>query len=1333
MLYCFLALLLTQVPFLEPNAKTADHWVIQDWTAHDGAPVGMVTDVAFGVRGELVLATFEGLVEFDGRDFRRRTVATESALPRNRLLRLIPGPGDDMLILTEHLEVVRMRSGQLTLIEVLPPLANYHMDSMVASDPRDGTYAMVAREGITVLHADSTRTVGASLGQGKAVAIRPESGLFAILGSSLVRIDSEEVHVLATLPEEWRRFESLVVDGAGDLWGTAMGVVFRFDGTTLHIQEGAAWQLPAELKVDPLGRAWAISRTGGVFTDTDGRMAPTAPPVWPGLPSGESCLNNSLFVLGTGGQMAGITRCIPASVGRAFRVLRARDGDIWVATGQAGLVRLRYTPVQDVDLQADLNAYSVMRDSAGRLWVGGRGHLVCRGAACPALPEQGLPDAIVRSIHESPRGVVVAAGGTRIWNKSNERFEILTPPGAKEEGDTRGLSLTDSDGDLWIVADAGLRIWHEQDGTWLAPAGLDDTDFRRALFLGIAKGDGVWVGTAGAGLLHASKGSDGTVVVNKWGKAEGLCSDNIRGLFEPAENTLWIATEDSGLCRVEIDPDNGTLAATSITSASGLFDDALHNVVPDKQGRFWIASDRGLFWVFESELEAFHRGEVSHVFSRGYDQEDGLRDPEFNGGGLPSYWVETDGSILFTSQAGIVRARPDVARIPAPPSVYLTGIQDAFGHELSDGVELPPGDQEVSFTFSAPYFGPAREVKTRYRLLGYETAWRSVGTERRATYTNLASGDYLFEVVAGLGTRWSEPARFEFSRAPRMSETAWFKGLSVLIAMMFGLAIMAGRVRFAQLRQAELEKAVAQGRKDLSDTNIKLKTASEAKDAFLANLSHEIRTPLTLIDVPVKNVLETEAGLSLDARRSLGLVNRHVRDLLGQFNRMLDLSGLTFGAYSVTSQPLDLDAFVKFEVALFESMASNKELDLRYDGPGAVPINADPEAIETVIRNLITNAIKFTSGPGTISASTFLRDGHAGLIVQDTGDGISQEDLPFIFDRFYKANSTTARRPEGAGIGLALVRELVDALGGSIEVKSQPGEGAAFLLEFPVYRGVEPLLNPTARVEVVTSLPRVETSNGARSHHLLIVEDNTDLRDYLTHVLERDYRVDSASDGQEGLIQARDLMPDLIVSDVRMPEKSGFDLCHEIKSDKLTSHIPVLLLTAHVDLESRLQGHRAGADAYVAKPFDAIELKVQLKTLLENRERMWRSFSKGTPVTAEKNLGFSVLDQAFLAEFESRISASFHDSSFNSSKLADDLSMGARQLRGKLRGLTGKTPADYLRDYRLARAAEFLQMGVSVKEAAHAVGFSSRAHFSRLFQAEYGVAPSSYGVSTAHN
>ena len=510
-----------------------------------------------------------------------------------------------------------------------------------------------------------------------------------------------------------------------------------------------------------------------------------------------------------------------------------------------------------------------------------------------------------------------------------------------------------------------------------------------------------------------------------------------------------------------------------------------------------------------------------------------------------------------------------------------------------------------------------------------------------------------------------------------------------------------------------------------------LKELDTLKSRFFANISHELRTPLTIILAQNQRIQKELKEASLDPK--FEMVDRNGQRLLELINQMLDLAKLETGKMVLKPKSIDLIPYLKNQLFSFESLAEEKNVILNFNSNKNKLITAvDPEKLERVIFNLLSNAIKFTTSGSHIDLSVNASDQDVSISIADMGHGISKEDLPHIFNRFYQSEYSDDQTHLGTGIGLALAKELVSLHNGGIRVKSEIGKGSIFTVDLPKEAGQNEEVDYQAQLIPVADFKVNGNSNGHVStqneqEQILVVEDNPDVRSLLKEQLsELGYRINEAEDGQQGLDTARDILPDLIISDVMMPKMNGLEFAQAIREDERSSHIPLILLTAKASEESKITGLETGVDAYLTKPFNLKELSVRVKSLIQQRKMLRERFSLSSSIKP-KEVSAVPADQVFLDKVIHIIEERLTDSQFGLDPLSEEVGMSATHLNRKLNALIGQSAGKLIRSYRLKHAAHLIKnKAANISEIAYELGFNNPTNFSRSFKQQFGVSPTEY-------
>lgn len=507
--------------------------------------------------------------------------------------------------------------------------------------------------------------------------------------------------------------------------------------------------------------------------------------------------------------------------------------------------------------------------------------------------------------------------------------------------------------------------------------------------------------------------------------------------------------------------------------------------------------------------------------------------------------------------------------------------------------------------------------------------------------------------------------------------------------------------------------------------------ANKAKLQFFTNISHELRTPLTLIADPVNYIMHDD-NLNSQQRSMLQIVQRNVLVLTQLVSEILDFRKVQNGKMELRLSDFNLSESMKQWIMLFSASAQKKHIAISMDAPDAVMLRADQDKIERICYNLLSNALKYTSEGGEITLTAKEEDGRVMISVADNGCGISSDELPYIFDRFYQAKNAG----RGTGIGLAIVKAFTELHHGEVSATSVEGKGSTFTIHIPVRQKGEVTNQPTEKIEqLVEPSSAQEVPNQARhideliqpyqtdKPEVLIIDDNIDIRTYLRTVLSEKYNVSEAADGKSGLELARKIVPDIVLSDIMMPVMDGLAFCRQLKTDKAISHIPVILLTARSLDEQRAEGYEHGADAYLSKPFSLRLLFSRIDNLIQSRKKLSKLFSNSDENDAFEKLS-NETDKTFAAQLRKIIQDNLSDNEFNVERIGDEIGLSRVQLYRKVKALTGYSPVEMLRKARLTRARHLLRTTEkTVSEVAYAVGFSTPSYFSKCYKDEFGESP----------
>ena len=855
----------------------------------------------------------------------------------------------------------------------------------------------------------------------------------------------------------------------------------------------------------------------------------------------------------------------------------------------------------------------------------------------------------------------------------------------------------------------------------------------------IVDGGRVYLATKNHGLLQADLSTKRLIHWQSGGSSPGMLPDDALLCLaqDPVHyNHLWIGTFGRGLCQL----DKLTGQIRQFTMNQGLPNNVIYAIRPDRNGHLWLSTNRGLCRFDTRTHEA-----------RNYTADDGLPSDEFNPmhdvtlpdgrlifGGIYGYTIFNPGRIredLFKPIVSLtaLRINNQVVNTTTPDSPIQRDINE------TKEIELTHEQNFLSIDFAALQFNQSRKNQYRYKLIGLDNNWIYSGNQATATYTNLPPKTYTFVVNASNTSGIWSPYNHQLhiTIEPPLWATWW--AYSAYALLLLGILVVYVRVRIRRM-QHRSQMALRE-----QETN-QLKHLDEVKSRFFANITHEFRTPLTLIISPLEEILKESPDSPFYKR--LTLVHRNAHRLLRLINELLDLAKLEAGSLTITSAPADLPEFIHRTILVFTDEAQRRHIQLELMNHLSQPMYwFDSDKMEKILTNLLSNALKFTDENGEITVSIQAEptvpptDSTAPidlirLAVHNTGATIPDYNLPHVFDRFYQADPAPDGAGSGSGIGLALVKELVEVMQGTISVKSSPATGTTFIVELPCHQARTDLVLTTAgstSSEVATNQGTLKNSSSNQdAPWILLVEDNNDIAEYVTSILLTEWQVMRVNNGRAGVEAAIANGPDLIISDVIMPELNGYELCRQLKTNPLTNHIPILLLTAKTAVESRLEGLKAGADDYIAKPFQVDELRGRVRNRLEQQQRIRQYYR--TQLLREGNLPMAsqAPEDAFMNRVYGVLEARLDDPTFGVEPLALTMEMSRMHLNRKVKAMTGLTPVELIRIIRLKRAAELLLTGVSVSEVADRVGFDTPAYFSKVFKEQFHLTPSEYIDKNRH-
>lgn len=918
--------------------------------------------------------------------------------------------------------------------------------------------------------------------------------------------------------------------------------------------------------------------------------------------------------------------------------------------------------------------------------------------------------------------------------------------------------------DLWFYpTSGGLYLYNNSKNAWTSL--IDSASFNLStLFSAAALGrnEKLWLGNQTGELFSLDLQSKELKLVKK---IKGF----IYAVFEDTYGFVWFGGYSTGIYKYN--PKDNTIEEyhSDPDDSSTIFDDGFFSFCEDKNKNLWFGCLNGIVRYNRSEnnfTRYYGNGDFLKEYVRAIEEDDndnlwistlkGITKFNPATGQFKDYysaryfpgitlWRQvsfnaSNGELYFGGENGFIRFHPDciVEDTFAPPIVITSVKIFDKPFQLSDPLELAHSDNFLIFEFAALSYINSSENQYAYMMEGWDRDWIYCGTERKASYPNLLPGEYTFKVKGSDCNRvWNEAGTsLKIIILPPWWKTWWAYSLYIIVL----ISIFTISTRFYLNRQKLRQKLILE-----SEHAEKLEEIAKMKSDFFANISHEFRTPLTLILGPAEKI---EKNQSSNVVKDAGIITRNSKRLLQLVNQLLDLSKLDAGKLKLESSPANIISFIKGIALSFESLSEAKDVMIKIKSDKEfIEVYFDKEKMFKTFSNLLSNAFKFTPERGNVIISIAQTSNNTvEIIVKNTGVGIPQKELPKLFDRFYQVDSSQTKEYQGTGIGLALVKELIELHHGSITVKSEMGNpdqvgtawteftislplGSAHLKDDEIISEEKISIKETTLDETEYlnpgSIVEAETIQDETKTTILVVEDNFDMREYIKESLSDVYSVEEAVNGEQGVRIAVNIIPDLIISDLMMPKMDGHELTRTLKNDERTSHIPIILLTAKSGQENKIEGLQTGADDYLTKPFDVKELRIRVENLINTRKKLQEKFSKGEFLSKRSEKKLKGIDEKFLAKVIEVIEKHLSEEEFSIEECSSEVGLSRTHFHKKMRALVGKSPSQYVRTVRLFRAKQMIQDEKgNISEVAYSVGFSSPQYFSKCFKEEFGYPPS---------
>jgi signal transduction histidine kinase/ligand-binding sensor domain-containing protein/DNA-binding response OmpR family regulator len=1022
------------------------------------------------------------------------------------------------------------------------------------------------------------------------------------------------------------------------------------------------------------------------------------------------------------------------------------------------------------------SVYSICRDQMGDMWVGtyfgginyysssyNRFKHVTAGNNNSTLNYKVISSIIEDDAHNLWIGT--EGGGINFYNKNTGVFTYYT----HSEKDPYSISannvktmLMDKTGGLWIgLHDGGLNYLN----TTVRPyrfkkinSGIDgNLSSNRVVSLFQDETGYVWIGTSGGGLnrlnpltgkitrivqnekiigdivyLIAASSKSGKVLI---GSNVGLAEMDIKTLqsrqivfneatknsaavpvlsiYNKSVNELWVGTEGDGLYSYNLQ----TRKSKHYGIAEGLPNDVIYGILPDSKNNLWLSTNNGL-----SQLQ------VSSGKIKNFDESDGLPSKEFNYG---ASMLNKVGLLYFGGTNGFCFFNPDqITSNTYIPPVYITSIKvnnqliNAWDGEKE--IELAHDHNMLNFTFVALNYSQPQKNQYAVQLEGFDKEWNDLGNTNSLTYTNLDAGTYTFKVKAsnndGVWNKNGTSIRIHIATAPWKTWWAYSIYAIIICSILF-------LMRRQTLQRLKVRNELATERRE--------KEKMKYLNQLFTNISHDFRTPLTLILSPLKQMMQLKRG-DEDVQKQHQVMYKNAMALMMLINQLLDLKKSESATTTLQISQQNIVPYLEEIKSYFDEYARERGIHYHFESTDPViMVWFDGLQFQKVIYNLLSNSFKFTPNGGTITLRVATNDSeYADIEVQDTGAGIPDAHIKMIFDEFYQV-----KQGHGTGIGLALVKNIVTMHQGNVEVQSVESHGSTFKVSLPVKK-LRPAGYDMYSSEVVKpvspdmpwqydlpQLPETPFTYDEKRPSILVVDDNDDLRRFISGLFSVAYNVYNAGNGAEAIKIASQKSIDVVISDVMMPEMDGMEFCRRMKSDILTSHIPILLITAKATFESEKSGYELGADAYITKPFDPDVLSVRIHHLLESRKKLVEKYHREYIMQPAGNAYAEAAspDEQFLKDFTTIVDEYLMEPDFTIDVLVKKIGMSRSVLYRKLKALTGQSIAELVKTIKLKKAAQLLMTtNMSVSEIAFALNFNDQKHFRQSFKALFNQLPSAY-------
>jgi signal transduction histidine kinase/ligand-binding sensor domain-containing protein/DNA-binding response OmpR family regulator len=1370
------------------NAFKFEHITVDEGLAHSDAMA-----VSQDSNGFIWIGTNNGINRYDGYELKKYELYNdgESGVSSNRIRVLHSGRNGRIWAGTERagLFCYNPASDAFVNIKAMIPQGQFRKNldrinnttirSLVV-DAKGKLWIGTQDQGLFILRLDSKGQISALENIGfnlsspipfdiTSLQMDPAGKIWiGTFGVGLWRMDAHQAENANVYPHRVSNFteqfiRAMYLDKSGDLWIGGDQKIYRI------VKEEVFAQQPAFITASTLFRGVQCffmdsSRRLWIGTDFGLLMTENA-----GIQSGDYTFRT---FLPSDGDVNSINS------GRIHEILEDSFNNLWLAASSGGINRVHLNTARFAHLSRDAtkssalpnNYVNVIRkdEQYNQLFIGTR-----NGFSRYDPQRRHYTNFLNRSLQGNVTGVDVAAlyvGRDAVWigtrynglflldRKSGTALRSLPPiPGYKPWNYMSIESIiTDKHQQVWVGTTEGLMLF-DQKGNHVRSfhtgnSALPSNQFTFLMY--DSTEDVLWASTADSGVLQIKASKASLSILNHF-KHNPIDKNSLKvnfawPLLKDGAGNIWVGTIGGGLHR--------------LTHKNGKYRvDRYDQWLPENDIESILSDENGNLWIGGAGLFRFSPGTKRYMR---YDVSDGLQSNSFKVG---SAFKATDGIMYFGGTNGLNYFKPgQISPNPRAPVVYITRLRvlnrnpekgdDEPGSSMvtrpfsePNGVIIKASENDFSFEFvGLNYINPQKQ-KYAYFLEGYNKDWVQLPDGQRvASFANVPAGNYTFKVKASNGEGvWSaKPAEVKVEILPPWYKTWWaYMSYTLVVVCVFLL------YRKITLGKLQLQNWIALEKMKVEQE----KEIAEVKINFFTNVSHEFRTPLTLILGPMEEFM-VYLGESGEMKAKVEMMHKQTQKLLNLVNQLLSFRKIETGNASLSVVQRDVLGFIYEIFLIFKLKAEERQMSYRITMPHEPALlYFDVEKLEVVMTNLLSNAFKYSAEGGQVDIEVCLR-GDAGedaifangkltgnyleVSVKDTGFGIQADEIDKIFDPYYQASNSGSVSVKGTGIGLALVKQLVNSHAGEVMVQSNPGKGSTFVVKLPLGKAHlspaqildEEQVPFTATGEPEPAMAAVaEPIPGVSKYSMLIVEDNADLREYLRSLFASAFEIFLSPDGLDGWKRVSDLQPDFVLSDVMMPGMNGLDLCKKIKRNPRTAHIPVLLLTARVAAAQELEGLETGADDYISKPFNPRILKAKVNAILLNRKKLHQYYQ--TNILLQPNeIVIPDEDKTFLEDAMKLVEQNLSDPDFNVQRLVALMGMSQSVFYKRVKSITGQSVIEFIKDIRLKRAAQLLANGQGrVSEVAHMVGIEDPKNFRVSFQKVYQMSPSQYARTHRQN